>query len=467
MSAYLLSRHEMWIDELQSWVIARESGSLFELVHNLRWEGHPPLWYAVLWPASWITSAQESVQVVNLAVCSTTALLVLRYMPVPLVARAALVFGYVPFYEVGIISRSYGLMFLLGIAAIILAGRTEGPNAPALAAVIGMALTTVVAVPLAVAFVVARWGLPWWAARARHRHHGVWLGVGLGAVVLGVAMSMPATGGGPRADFSLPTSASLNNAFSMLTNVFVPIPKMQISFWNTSLLQKTDSRLPWIVGLALFLLVLVAVRRSAAAVTIWLIGVGGYMTAVAISGMPYRVRHASVIWLALILAVWMVAGDPRLTGDDKKRFAPTWVQVTAMLAAGACLFGSYFAARQDLRYRFSGAEDAAQWIDDHSDGPHAILCAVDPTVCASIAVRFRTEAYPTAAGEPFTFVEFRRKWKRSTTSPYMAVEEAKVLERRIGKKVFIVADAWIMPPNCTPGILTIPVIVEPVGVCEP
>lgn len=467
LSAYLLAHHEMWIDELQSWGIVRDSHSLFQLIHNLKWEGHPPLWYLVLWPVSWISTAQSSMQVLNLVVCSTTTFLVLRNMPAPLVVRAVLVFGYVPFYEVGVVSRSYGLMFLMGISAMILAERTEGPNSPAAAAIIGMALTTVVAVPLAVAFVLARWGLPWWRMRDRNRHYGKWVGVGMGAVVLAVAMSMPANGGGPRAAFSLPTTTSVNHALSALTNVVVPIPKFQISFWNTSMLQKIDPRLPWIVGLTLFILVLVAIRRSAAAVIIWMIGVGGYMTAVAISGMPYRVRHASVIWLALILIVWMIAGDRRLTTDEKRRFAPTWVQVSAMLTAGACLFGAFFAARQDVRYRFSGAEDAAQWIKEDAVGPYAILCAVDPTVCASVALRFRTDAYPTALGEPFTFVQFRRGWKWSTTSPFLAVNEARALQQRIGKKVFIVADAWIMPPDCRPGILTIPVIVEPIGVCEP
>ena len=467
MSAYLLSRHEMWFDEIQSWKIVDESRSISELAHNLKWEGHPPLWYLVLWPATWISDSIHMVQVVNLVICSSMVYLVLRCMPVPLVVRAALVFGYVPFYEVGAISRSYGLMFLLGVATVILANRTEGPNVPAVVAVAGMAATSVVAVPLAVGFVIARWGLPWWRERAKSHVHVGWVAAGLALIAAGVVMSLPAAGGGPKADFRLPTTTAVNRAFSMLTNVFLPVPKFQISFWNTSIIQKTDSRLPWVIGLVLFLCVLVALRRSITAVILWVIGVGGYMSAVVISKMPFRVRHASVIWLALLMIVWMIAADRNLTIEAKRRFAPAWVQSVAILVALSSVFTAYFAARQDMRYRFSGATDAANWIKQNAVGPYSILCAVDQSVCASVAVRLRADAYPNAEAEPIRFVEFKKGWSRSTTPPMLAVSEARLLQERTGTQVFIVADAWVMPPDCTVGIRTIPVIVEPIGVCTP
>lgn len=41
--------HEMWLDEAQAWVILRDA-PLSELPHILHVEGHPPLWYAVLYP---------------------------------------------------------------------------------------------------------------------------------------------------------------------------------------------------------------------------------------------------------------------------------------------------------------------------------------------------------------------------------------------------------------------------------
>lgn len=41
--------HEMWLDEAQAWVILRDA-PLSEVPRILHVEGHPPLWYAVLYP---------------------------------------------------------------------------------------------------------------------------------------------------------------------------------------------------------------------------------------------------------------------------------------------------------------------------------------------------------------------------------------------------------------------------------
>ncbi|MDE6031106.1 MAG: hypothetical protein K2G32_05745, partial [Oscillospiraceae bacterium] len=41
--------HEMWLDEAQAWVILRDA-PLSELPYIFHIEGHPPLWYAVLYP---------------------------------------------------------------------------------------------------------------------------------------------------------------------------------------------------------------------------------------------------------------------------------------------------------------------------------------------------------------------------------------------------------------------------------
>jgi len=42
--------HEMWRDELQAWLIARDSKNILELFINLKYEGHPALWYLLLTP---------------------------------------------------------------------------------------------------------------------------------------------------------------------------------------------------------------------------------------------------------------------------------------------------------------------------------------------------------------------------------------------------------------------------------
>ena len=42
------ARHEIWRDEAKAWVIARDSGSLPELLANTEREGHPLAWPLLL-----------------------------------------------------------------------------------------------------------------------------------------------------------------------------------------------------------------------------------------------------------------------------------------------------------------------------------------------------------------------------------------------------------------------------------
>jgi hypothetical protein len=48
--------HEMWRDEAEIWLIARDSGSLRELFRNMHTEGHPALWYLLVYTVSRLSS---------------------------------------------------------------------------------------------------------------------------------------------------------------------------------------------------------------------------------------------------------------------------------------------------------------------------------------------------------------------------------------------------------------------------
>src|SRR5262245_47165629 len=63
-------RHEMWRDELQAWMIARASHSVPNLLDNIRYEGHPALWYLLLLPLTKISGAPWVMQLAQLAIAT-------------------------------------------------------------------------------------------------------------------------------------------------------------------------------------------------------------------------------------------------------------------------------------------------------------------------------------------------------------------------------------------------------------
>ena len=108
-----LHAHAMWFDELQAWNIARASHSLPDLFANLRYEGHPVLWYLPLYALTRVTGDPRWMQALQLVVVVATYALVLFRSPFAVPARLAIVAGYFVAFEYGAITRSYGLGVLL------------------------------------------------------------------------------------------------------------------------------------------------------------------------------------------------------------------------------------------------------------------------------------------------------------------------------------------------------------------
>ena len=117
--AFGLSHHEMWRDELQAWLLARDSTDPADLFANLKYEGHPALWYLLLMPLARVTTSPVAMQALHLVIASTTVFLVARFAPFNRLQSTLFAFGYFPLYEYGVISRSYSLSLLLVVVACI------------------------------------------------------------------------------------------------------------------------------------------------------------------------------------------------------------------------------------------------------------------------------------------------------------------------------------------------------------
>src|SRR5919202_3894562 len=58
--------HAMWRDELNPWLVARDSNSFVELFQNIKYEGHPGLWYLCLYGLNQFTHNPVIMQVFHL-----------------------------------------------------------------------------------------------------------------------------------------------------------------------------------------------------------------------------------------------------------------------------------------------------------------------------------------------------------------------------------------------------------------
>lgn len=388
VNAARLFRHALWRDEVQAWVIAHVTATPWGLFHNLRYEGHPGLWYLLLWIASRFTTDPAAMQFVQFAIAAGFWYLVYRYAPFSAIEKLLLLLSYFLFWEYFVLSREYGLMVLFGFGYIALRARApERVVAPwvvlALLAntdVFGAIWSIGLAATLALAQIAA----------TRTLLRGTAIGglVYLGGFALAVATMMPAADGNFRVPievfYAMRAAVVIDNT---VTDAFVPIsgnllthPARAFSgnadyFWNP--------RFDYVGGMAWMEIVLIAIIAAAVLAcgvmarkrSIAVIEPIGAVIATFVGSITFSYiwqtsasRHAGVLFLALTGALWLLRARQGGT-------APRWW--IALLAVNA--LGGLITLQSEFR-PFSQAEATAVWLKQNGLARAFIMSAEDAQV---------------------------------------------------------------------------------------
>src|SRR4249920_3250537 len=67
-AAFGLWHHEMWRDEHQAWLVARDAHSLSQFFQNIRYEGNPGLWHSLLYLITCFSHNPVYMQVLHLMI---------------------------------------------------------------------------------------------------------------------------------------------------------------------------------------------------------------------------------------------------------------------------------------------------------------------------------------------------------------------------------------------------------------
>ncbi len=80
--------HPMWRDEIHPWLMAGASSSVKNLFELKVSEGHPDLWYLLVYVIRAISSDLLILQLIHAGIAIATAFLILKYAPFTRVQRA-------------------------------------------------------------------------------------------------------------------------------------------------------------------------------------------------------------------------------------------------------------------------------------------------------------------------------------------------------------------------------------------
>lgn len=124
---FKFSYHEMWKDEWQAWLMARDMG-WGELLGALYYEGHPGLWYVYLKIWALFSNGNNDpflLQASHAAIMLGVYYLLFFRFKIPFLIKVLLLLSFYPFFEYGMVSRGYALVMLLGFLIAIFIEKPE------------------------------------------------------------------------------------------------------------------------------------------------------------------------------------------------------------------------------------------------------------------------------------------------------------------------------------------------------
>ena len=123
-----LAHHVLWRDELNALAITWASPTIPSLFWHIHHEGHPWLWYVILWIPSRFTQSVLVLKIVQGIISTAIILFVAFRSPFRTWEKVLILSGYFFLFEYTVLSRMYGVMLLLFV--VYLWRRTTRPEEP-------------------------------------------------------------------------------------------------------------------------------------------------------------------------------------------------------------------------------------------------------------------------------------------------------------------------------------------------
>jgi hypothetical protein len=422
-----LVTHEMWRDELQAWLIGRDSPSLRDLFANYRYESHPGVWFAILYLLTRFTRNPAAMQVSHLIIAAAVIFIFARFSPFTNAQKVLFSFGYFPFYEYAVISRNYaiGILCIFSFCALF---QTRTKRYLFLSSILFvLANTSVYGLILAMCFGLTllfecmidrgmRRSLP-----ARKSDLIISVLVFALGIVTSIAQILP-----PADRAVVGTWVTRPDRFSVVKTLmtvwmsYIPIPSLSsYQFWNTNILLdgSLGSQMNICAGISLGLLAISVglFVRKPVVLFLYLSGTLGLLAFIyaVVFG---KLAHHGHLFILFVASLWisqyytetrLVHGLATTIAEAADRVGKKFVMVMlyADLAAGLIAFGT------DVLHPFSASKEASRFIASRQSGDMLIAGSRDSPV-SPLSAYLNSKIYYPESDRFGSFIVWNRKRKR-------------------------------------------------------
>jgi len=122
------THHELWRDEVRAISLVRAAATPADLYDLIEYDGHPVLWYLLLYLGTAIVDTPLVLPITGILVAFAAVTLFMIAAPFPFWMRSLFIFSGLPLYEYSVMARNYGIsMLLLFLAAVAWRDRAKHP----------------------------------------------------------------------------------------------------------------------------------------------------------------------------------------------------------------------------------------------------------------------------------------------------------------------------------------------------
>lgn len=462
VSAFTASYHEMWRDEIQAWLLARDSGSVFELLAHLKYEGHPGLWHLCLLPLTRITHSPVIMQIFHLLIAGVTVYLFVRYAPFNFLQKFLFCFGYFILYEYAILARNYALGLLLIIILCILF-KERYKRFISVGCVLfllahtsahALILTIAVGVALCCEYVCHCCRLTPFIQEdeTTEEKRAVWIGFVL--IGIGITTSVLQLNPPPDTGFAVEwrfayESEEFSKVIKLISYAFLPIPEFALNFWNKHQLETYAFYQSIQIPLCCLLMlcgVLLLLKRPTA-LFIYLVAMLGLLSFFYIKYYG-SMRHHGFLFITLLMTGWIHKDCPEIDLRSKffselpqRLFSPFFTFIFI------CHFiGGITAVVLEHRHVFSYGKQVAEYITANDMQNMQMVGEIDYAASTIVGYLEKDQIHYVHGNRPGSFVRWDDVREPDVDIPDIQVAKvANVLRTQTSQDILIIMNRALDP----------------------
>lgn len=448
VGGYGAIHHEMWRDEVQAWLLARDSTSIINLFANMKYEGHPAFWHLCLMPLTRINASPIMMQVFHLLIAATTVFLFTRYAPFNKVQKFLFSFGYFALYEYAIVARNYAIGVLLIIIFCVLYRERYKRFVWIGIVLILLSHTSVHAliVVIAIGLGLLCEYLYFYCCREEtlnaNRHH-IWIGfvlIGFGIVTAVLQLNPPSdTGFAVGWNFNF-TIQRMNNIVRIITNAFLPFTRPARGFWGSNRLYSYEFF--QLIRLSLcYLIIFWCVLRFLKRPTVLIMYVTATVGLLAFFYVKYggSIRHHGFLFFTFILTSWIYYDCPeiKLPTNFISNLAQRCFSFVFTCILIIHYLGGITAIAMEKRHVFSYGKETAEYIKQQDMQDLPMVGDTDFAVSTVVGYLEKDKVYYPKGCRFGSFV----RWDKLRTHGVFnegIIIDAKMLSKRYSQDVLII-----------------------------